>query len=150
IWVFDLVGSEQPAKLTFDGHNAMPMWSPDDRELMFVRATPDGIRRLSRLPSDGSRLTPEVGQSLPLASITDLSPDGRSLLFTILSANNSVDLMLAKAMSSDPPTPWLNERFTENFPAFSPDGKWVAYVSTQSDTSEIWVRPFPGPGAPVR
>ena len=31
----------------------------------------------------------------------------------------------------------------------SPDGKWVAYVSDSNGADEVWVRPFPGPGAPV-
>jgi serine/threonine-protein kinase len=29
---------------------------------------------------------------------------------------------------------------------FSPDGKWLAYISNESGRNEIYVRPFPGPG----
>ena len=44
------------------------------------------------------------------------------------------------------PTPFLNTPATEIVPAFSPDGRWIAYVSIESGRSEVYVRPFPGPG----
>jgi eukaryotic-like serine/threonine-protein kinase len=44
------------------------------------------------------------------------------------------------------PTPFLNSPFNENFAAFSPDGKWLAYQSNESERAEVSVRPFPGPG----
>ena len=34
--------------------------------------------------------------------------------------------------------------------AVSPDGKWLAYVSDVTGRGEVWVRPYPGPGAPIR
>ena len=44
------------------------------------------------------------------------------------------------------PELFLGTPFAESSPMFSPDGRWLAYVSTQSETQEIYVRPFPGPG----
>jgi serine/threonine-protein kinase len=41
---------------------------------------------------------------------------------------------------------FLGTPFVESFPAFSPDGRWLAYVSNESGTFEVYVRPFPGPG----
>jgi hypothetical protein len=38
------------------------------------------------------------------------------------------------------------ETDNEIFPAFSPDGRWLAYQSNESGTNEVYVRPFPGPG----
>ena len=37
--------------------------------------------------------------------------------------------------------------FTEFAPRFSPDGRWIAYTSNESGTFQVYVRPFPGPGA---
>jgi hypothetical protein len=45
---------------------------------------------------------------------------------------------------------WLQTPFAERDGRFSPDGQWLAYTSDQSGSAEVWVRPFPGPGAPVR
>jgi serine/threonine-protein kinase len=36
--------------------------------------------------------------------------------------------------------------FREAFPAFSPDGRWVAYQSNETGQNEVFVQPFPGPG----
>jgi eukaryotic-like serine/threonine-protein kinase len=43
-------------------------------------------------------------------------------------------------------TPLLNSRFSELYPEFSPDGRWIAYTSNESKRSEVYVQPFPGPG----
>ena len=37
--------------------------------------------------------------------------------------------------------------FTELYPAFSPDGRWLAYSSNETGTFEVYVRPFLGPAA---
>jgi serine/threonine-protein kinase len=44
------------------------------------------------------------------------------------------------------PTLFLSTPFTETAPAFSPDGRWIAYVSDESGQYEVYVRPYPGPG----
>jgi len=45
------------------------------------------------------------------------------------------------------PTVFLNTPFGEMQPAFSPDGRWLAYTSVDTGNPEIYVRPFPGPGS---
>jgi serine/threonine-protein kinase len=44
------------------------------------------------------------------------------------------------------PTPFLLTPFDERSPRFSPDGRWLAYVSNESGRNEVYVQPFPGPG----
>jgi serine/threonine-protein kinase len=36
--------------------------------------------------------------------------------------------------------------FNHEGPEFSPDGRWIVYVSDESGRTEVYVRPFPGPG----
>ena len=45
------------------------------------------------------------------------------------------------------PIPFLVTSFAENAARFSPDGRFVAYQSSESGRQEVYVRPFPGPGA---
>jgi len=47
---------------------------------------------------------------------------------------------------SGPAKSFLNTPFNEFYPAFTPDGRWLAYMSNETGHYEIYVRPFPGPG----
>lgn len=44
------------------------------------------------------------------------------------------------------PTAFLSSPSVQNVPEFSPDGRWLAYMSNESGRFEVYVRPFPGPG----
>jgi eukaryotic-like serine/threonine-protein kinase len=48
------------------------------------------------------------------------------------------------------PTLFLESRFTLWYPELSPDGHWMAYVSNESGTPELYVQPYPGPGEKTR
>jgi serine/threonine-protein kinase len=56
------------------------------------------------------------------------------------------DLWSLSLSSNSQPSPFVPSRFNETAPAFSPDGRWLAYVSDESGRLEVYVRPFPGPG----
>ena len=45
------------------------------------------------------------------------------------------------------PAPFFTSEANESHATFSPDGRWLAYVSDQSGRFEVYVRPYPGPGA---
>jgi serine/threonine-protein kinase len=42
--------------------------------------------------------------------------------------------------------PFLNGRANEMWPAFSPNGRWIAYQSDETGEFEIYIRRFPGGG----
>jgi dipeptidyl aminopeptidase/acylaminoacyl peptidase len=64
--------------------------------------------------------------------------------------HNISDLWILPMSGERKPQLWSPTSFTESEPSFSPVGRWVAFVSDQTGLPEIWVRPFPGPGAPTR
>src|SRR5262249_17781862 len=78
------------------------------------------------------------------------SPDGQLLLFREISARTSDDIWVLSQTGDRKATPWLQTDFVEDDARFSPNGHWVAYVSDQTGQSEVWVRPFQGPGSPIR
>ena len=73
------------------------------------------------------------------------SSDGKTLAFVEDRADTGYDIAVLDA-SSGRVTPFLNSRFGESQPDFSPDGRWLAYASNESSRFEVYVRPFPGPG----
>jgi dipeptidyl aminopeptidase/acylaminoacyl peptidase len=74
----------------------------------------------------------------------DWSPDGAFILFGEMRQLHLLHLTDGKTRR------WLQTPFAESDGRFSPDGQWLAYASDQSGSTEVWVRPFPGQGAPVR
>jgi serine/threonine-protein kinase len=99
------------------------------------------------IPSDGSALDSE-----PLApgdisgSPFDASPDGAFLLFRARAGKSNSILPLGGGT----PRPWPGTPFMEIGGDFSPDGRLAAYVSDASGQLDVWLSPFPGPGAAAR
>jgi Tol biopolymer transport system component len=75
-------------------------------------------------------------------------PDGSGLVTTasFSEANNS-DIAFLAGGGRGPLEPIVATPFSEQYPALSPDGRWLAYVSNQSGPQQVYVRPFPGTDA---
>jgi eukaryotic-like serine/threonine-protein kinase len=143
--VYDLNrGTETP--VTTEGQTWNIGWTPDDN-LVFDWGKfigPDS--RLYRQPADGSapmeRLPTGDGQQSRGASY---SPDGATMAFTEGPHDHGHRIVLLDLRTGHR-TPFGNSKANEASPAFSRDGRWIAYNSSESGRAEIWVRPFPGPG----
>jgi hypothetical protein len=48
------------------------------------------------------------------------------------------------------PKPFLQTQFSLGYPEFSPDGRWLAYVSADSGRAEVYVQAYPTPGEKIR
>ena len=72
------------------------------------------------------------------------SPDGSTLAFHERKPNGERDIWVVSPGGD--PVPFLITPFDERSPRFSPDGKWLAYVSDESGRNDVYVQPFPGPG----
>jgi hypothetical protein len=66
-----------------------------------------------------------------------ISPDGSTLLWGLF------DILAVRLGGKEKPQPWLQTPFTEDLPAFSPDGRWVVYRSDESGRNEIYVQGYP-------
>jgi serine/threonine-protein kinase len=100
----------------------------------------DGAGEIQRLTEDG------------LYYPYSFTPDGKRLCFNRTVQARAPDLYTA-AIEGDldhpklgTPEAFLATPFVEAYGMFSPDGRWVAYMSQESGANEIYVRPFPGPG----
>ena len=85
---------------------------------------------------------------------SSVSPDGQTMAFYASSPSTGNDIWTVP-LEGDPstgsgragePKPFLQTRFSEVAPMFSPDGRWLVYSSGESGRSEIYVQPFPGSG----
>jgi len=92
IWIYDLTGASQPFKLTFKGHNTLPIWTPDGKHIRFA-STLMGPRNLFRLPADASSLEPERLTTSPNLQLPlSWSPNSDQLLFSETGVRTGRDL----------------------------------------------------------
>ncbi|SPF39809.1 Serine/threonine protein kinase (fragment) [Candidatus Sulfopaludibacter sp. SbA4] len=140
--------------LTFNRHaNMHPVWTPDSRHLVFESQW-NGSYTLWWARADGASEPRKLLESNTALVTSSMSPDGRRVAYYQVSADTGSDIWTLPLDLSDPenpkpgtPEPFLRTPSTEGNPAFSPDGRWIAYSSDESRRFEIYVRPFPpGPG----
>ena len=142
LWVLDLPTGGF-SRLTSDGRSYRPKWSRDGRFVYFVRTIAGSGTSILRRPWDGSG-TEEVLLSRPLlAEIEPGLAGGLSVIRTL----GLRDLLLAPTESLSATTPFVTGPRNETNPALSPDGRWLAYQSDETDQNEVYLRPVPGPGA---
>jgi Tol biopolymer transport system component len=154
VWVYDW-GRDTLSRITFSGANECPVWTPDGQHIIYSSAQDSSQPNLFWVKSDGTgapeRLTQDKSQQLGYS----VSRDGKFLAFEQLdySSKTGRDIWTLSLEGSDkpdwkPPQPqvFLNSPFFEATPAFSQDGRWLAYSSDDTGTAEIYVRAFPGPG----
>ena len=141
IWLLDLA-RQSWTRLTFERDNMNPVWSPDGKSLAFA-SNRDGAGAMFTVATDGSGGI----EPLPVTkggwdAPHSWSRDGRHLAFDSQKPTTMKDVSVL-ALGEDSASPVATSEFWEDFPAFSPDGWWLAYGSTESGPREIYVRPFP-------
>ena len=140
IWIYD-IGHGTRMRLTVEGTNQSPVWTPDGTRVTF-NSIRDGPRDLYWKPADGS------GQAEPLLKSENAlvpasrSPDGELLAFYDTSGARDIWVLPREGDAS----PFVATAFDERSSMFSPDGRWLAYVSDESGRDEVYVQPYPGPG----
>jgi Tol biopolymer transport system component len=118
------------------------VWSADGRRLVF-RSNRNGAYDLFEKAASGAADEQPLLVTPENKSPQDFSPDGRTLLYSVLTQKTGTDLWALPLDGDKKPFPVLQSAFDELDANFSPDGRWIAYESNQSGRSEIFVRPFP-------
>jgi Tol biopolymer transport system component len=142
IWVRDLSRGVN-SRLTFGaGDEFSPTWSPDGSRIVFAA----DARGLVEKPADGTGEEKELFKAEELTFPTDWSRDGRYIAFTRQDKETGFDAWVLPTFGDGKPIPILKTPFNEGGTVFSPDGRFVVYVSNESGRNEIYARSFPGQG----
>ena len=103
-------------------------------------------------PSTGSPVTaaekPRGCSARPTGSTgpTSWSPDSRHLAVEVAPNRGAAADIWILSLEEGQSSEFLSTEHDVSMPAFSPDGRWIAYQSDETGRHEIYVRPFPGPG----
>jgi eukaryotic-like serine/threonine-protein kinase len=143
VWVYDLARGTN-TRLTDEGRADWLIWSPDSKRILF--AWLKSLRNnLFWQPCDGStpmeRLTTSEFTQYPGSWL----PNGQTVAVVEGHPGTSHDIVLLDVRTGRV-TPFLNSKFSETHPEFSPDGRWIAYSSDHSGRKEVYVEPFPRSG----
>ena len=149
IWVLDLAPGAVPRQVTADSVSDRPEWAADGKRIVFrSRATGRGVLMIRSADGDG--------EAKPLLALPDreiwqgeLSSDGRTIVYRT-GTQYGADIWSRSSEGDGAPQPVAATSAAEHSPHFSPDGRWIAYVSTESGTTEVYVRAFPISTSPVR
>ena len=135
LWVYDLAAGASK-QLTFAAANRTPIWTPDGNRVTFS-SNRNGPLNLFVVPVEGSGVPERLTTSDNLQLPGSWSPDGSVLAFVEQRPTSGRDIWMLR--HGNEPTPWADSTFDESAPRFSPDGRWVAYVSNASGRAEIFV-----------
>ena len=144
VWLYDL-SRETLTRFTFEGNvNLSALWTPDGRRITF-QSDKEGPQNVYWQRADGSggleRLTTSDYTSVP----SSCSPDGQLLAFVQIDPATGFDIWVLR-LTDRKAQPFLRTPYNETSPRFSPDGRWLAYISNESGRHEVYVQPYPGPG----
>jgi len=147
IWVYEWQ-RDSMTRLTFGpSTSSYPIWSPDGRYILFLATGGTFWTR-----SDGSGKPQPLTQSKNLQVPWSFTADGKRLAFYEVTPETGRDLWTvplesdAAGLRAGKPEPFLQTPFDERHPAFSPDGRWIAYTSSESGAFQVYVRAFPDKG----
>jgi serine/threonine protein kinase len=145
IWVHDLT-RKLKTRLTFSGGaHVTPIWSPDGKELAFTSNQQSAIS-IKEVGGNALERTLLSAPSPMYQGVTDWSRDGRYIMYQYGPGVNS-QLWVVPLFGDHKPFAYTGSSQQERGGVFSPDGRWVAYMSNESGRPEIYVAPFPWTGA---
>jgi serine/threonine protein kinase/Tol biopolymer transport system component len=144
VWQYDLT-RDTLTRFTFEGNvNGYPTWAPDGRRIAFI-SNKDGPMNIFWQLADGSGGLERLTTSDDVQTPNSWSPDGKLLAFNEITPNQGLGVWVL-LMSDRKTQPFLEAAFNQSAPRFSPDGRWLVYVSDESGRYEIYVQAYPGPG----
>ena len=145
VWIYD-IRRDTLSPLTGERNGTHPVWTPDGRYIVYQ--APNGI---SFARSDGGSRPQPLTESKEFQYPASFTPDGKTLAFYQSGPEGFELWTVPVEREGDTPKAGKPELFQRtNFgnrgASFSADGRWLAYSSNESGSSQVYVRAFPGTG----
>jgi len=150
IWVVDLTRHTK-IRLTFGPlYSNWPIWWPDGKSIVFSYGPSGFLDSLYRQSADGTGSKEKLLETPGIFDTpSSVSPDGRYIVYlrNDPKSDTGLDIWALPLFGDQKPFPVVATKFSDVTPAFSPDGKWLAYANNETGRHEVYIQPFPtGPG----
>jgi eukaryotic-like serine/threonine-protein kinase len=130
-------------QLTYGTSAVQSSWLPDGSAIIFSNVTAKGAM-LVRIPArEGAAVTPIVVPDEGIVTLSEPSPDGRTVAYARIRPDGDSDLYLHRLDQEVANEPFLATPAFETGLRFAPDGKRVAYQSNETGVPEVFIRSFP-------
>jgi Tol biopolymer transport system component len=146
IWMYHLTSGERTQFTSDPSDENWLIWSPDGARVLLNSFARDHLTLLEA-PSSGTSERTRLLEGDEGKWPVSWSPDGRYVLYVTNNDRTSNDIWVLLRDGSGSPFPYLHTAASENWAAFSPDGKWVVFSAADSSSGqpEVFVAPFPAP-----
>ncbi len=143
--IYDLASGRE-TRLTTDGATDYVGWTPSGAEVTYTSARGSQGGDVWIQPADGSGPPRQLTALDGSVHFDAWAPDGRTFAAHHHIGGTTNQLMVAFDGEDAEPETWLEHEHSDSSAVFSPDARYVAHVSSQTGQTEIYIRPFPGPG----
>lgn len=140
VWVLDLERATE-TRLTFDGAR-MATWGPEGDKVIYA-AGRSGTQNIYWRAADGTGQPEQLTEGDYVQAAPTFSLDRQALAFYEVNPQTNRDIWHMTQVGRGDAEPFLATPFDEFSPRFSPDGRWLAYTSSESGRPEVYVRPYP-------
>jgi len=145
LWLVDL-HRDLFTRFTFEPGYEWGVSPTPDGKAVFFSSQREGRYVLVRQEVGGASAGKVVYESDSEMYPSSVSPDGTSLCFYKGGDTTGYDIWILPIEGDREATPFIRTEFTEALGMFSPDGRWLAYVSDESGSPEIYVTAYPDHG----
>jgi Tol biopolymer transport system component len=145
IWMFDPARGTESRLTSHPMDDAFPLWSPDGASIVFSSDREGGPNLFQKASSGAGN--EEVLLTSPVSKYaTGWTRDGRYIVYATWGDKTKWDLWVLP-LADRKPIPYLQTEFDSFQAQFSPDGRWIAYASNETNRYEVYVQPFPMTGS---
>jgi serine/threonine-protein kinase len=148
IWVYDLARNI----LSPTGNAGLsPVWTPDGEHMVYITGLVSPAALVAVVPVDRSGAPAILAEGRNTMLPSSISPDGQQVIGATRQIGDGESVvLLPMSPGSGKPQLLYTTRFLKTGPIFSPDGHWIAYASTDSGRSDVFISAYPGPGATIQ
>jgi serine/threonine protein kinase/Tol biopolymer transport system component len=149
LWVMEIARGVTSRVTVDPADERDPVWSPDGRSLAYIRRTADGallLRKGLRASDPETELMDSPDEHIP----ESWAADGETLMVVRRTATDEQSVWALSTAEGGEARAVLDAGFRVDEPQLSPDGRWLAYVSPESNQDEVYLEPFEREGDRVR